>query len=355
MIILWFYFGLSSSLTQAAASRLLVLTDISTEPDDEESMVRLLVYSNEYQIEGLVATTSTYLRKNTRLDLIERQISQYSKVRENLLRHASGYPASQELLALAKSGQPGFGMAAVGEGKSTEGSHQILMAADRPDPRPLWICIWGGANTLAQALWDVRQQRSPSELKALVNKLRVYSISDQDDAGRWMRQQFPGLFYIVSPSNADWLEYYRATWTGISGDRHYKNGPFHKFSLVDNPWLEENVIRNYGPLGSLYPKLVYIMEGDTPTFLGLIDNGLGWASSPAYGGWGGRYVLYQGYAESYPIWTNNQMSRDTVTAEDGRTYTSDQATLWRWREHFQQDFAARMDWCVASHPRKDWI
>ncbi|MCB1128715.1 MAG: DUF1593 domain-containing protein, partial [Verrucomicrobiae bacterium] len=46
-----------------AKERVFVLTDISNEPDDEESLVRFLVYANEYDIEGLVATTSTWLRK----------------------------------------------------------------------------------------------------------------------------------------------------------------------------------------------------------------------------------------------------------------------------------------------------
>ncbi len=108
------------------------------------------------------------------------------------------------------------------------------------------------------------------------------------------------------------------------------------------------MIRNHGPLGALYPKLAYIMEGDTPSFLGLIDKGLGWAVSPAYGGWGGRYQLYQPWGETRPIWTNNQDSRDTVTADNGQTECTDAATVWRWREHFQHDFAARMDWCVAA-------
>jgi hypothetical protein len=90
------------------------------------------------------------------------------------------------------------------------------------------------------------------------------------------------------------------------------------------------------------------MEGDTPSFLGLVRNGLGWHLSPAYGGWAGRYVLYQAHGETRPLWTNNANSRDTVTADNGVTDTSDSATIWRWREHFQNDFAARMDWCVAS-------
>jgi len=333
-------------------SRVFVLTDISNEPDDEESLVRFLVYANDYDVEGLVATTSTWLRSGTREDLIHRQIQAYGQVRDNLLAHAPGFPAVEQLLGVTRTGQTAYGMAAVGEGKSTEGSRHLLAAADRDDDRPLWISVWGGANTLAQALWDARRDRSPADLENLVSRLRVYTISDQDDAGPWLRREFPGLCYIVSPSTTDWKEYWRATWTGISGDRHYKNGPFHRFELVDNPWLEANVIQDHGPLGALYPKLEYIMEGDTPSFLGLIDNGLGWHVSPAYGGWGGRYALYQAYGESRPIWTNNQDSRDTVTAANGQTVTSDPATIWRWREHFQHDFAARMDWCVTSDFRK---
>jgi len=181
-----------------------------------------------------------------------------------------------------------------------------------------------------------------------VSKVRVYTISDQDNSGRWMRLQFPGLFYVVSPSTVDHREYYRATWTGISGDRFYRNGPMHYFELVDNPWLEENVIKDHGPLGALYPKLEYIMEGDTPSFLGLINNGMGSRVSPSFGGWGGRYVLYQSYGEERRIWTNNLESRDTVRLATGQAYTSSQATIWRWREAYQHDFAARMDWCIAD-------
>ena len=340
--------GLAPAGPSDERPRVIVLTDISNEPDDEESMVRFLVYSNELDVEGLIATTSTHLRNETREDLIRRQIEAYGEVRENLARHAPGFPTKAALLAVTRTGQPAYGMTAVGAGKSSAGSRHIVEVVDRDDPRPVWISVWGGANTLAQALWDVRETRSEEDLERFVARLRVYTISDQDDAGRWLRLEFPDLFYIVSPSNERWEEYWRATWTGISGDRHYLNGPFHAFELVDNPWLERNVIQDHGPLGALYPRLEYIMEGDTPSFLGLVDNGLGWHRSPAWGGWGGRYVLYQSYAETRPIWTNNKDSRDTVTADDGHTYTSDMATIWRWREHFQHDFAARMDWCVAT-------
>jgi hypothetical protein len=328
--------------------RVIVLTDITNEPDDEESMVRFLVYSNEYDVEGLIATTSVWLRDKVRPENIRERIEAYGKVRENLLKHAQGYPTTEHLLSVTNAGLPEFGMEGVGPGKSSEGSRHIIEVLDRPDERPIWISIWGGPNCLAQALWDVKYTRSQEQLDAFVSKLRVYTISDQDNSGRWMRITFPNLFYIVTPSEVGHHEYYKATWTGISGDGQYKNGPFHKFELVDNPWLEQNIIEGHGPLGELYPELKYIMEGDTPSFIGLISNGLGSRISPSYGGWGGRYVLCQTYAETRPIWTNARGSQDTVTAENGIEYTSDQATIWRWREAYQYDFAARMDWCIAE-------
>ncbi len=330
-----------------AKPRVIVLTDITNEPDDEESMVRFLVYSNEYDVEGMIATTSVWLRDKVRPGKIRERVEAFGQVRENLLKHALGYPTAEQLSSVIKESIPQFGMKGVGAGKSSEGSRHIIEVVDRADKRPVWISVWGGANCLAQALWDVKDTRSQGDLEAFVSKLRVYTISDQDDSGRWLRTTFPSLFYIVTPSSVGYLEYYKATWTGISGDRRYKNGPMHKFDLVDNPWLQANIINGHGPLGALYPKLAYIMEGDTPSFLGLIGNGLGSPISPAYGGWGGRYVLHQSYAETRPIWTNAEGCQDTVRADDGVQYTSAQATIWRWRQAYQHDFAARMDWCVA--------
>ncbi len=143
-----------SALTATAQTdkqRVFVLTDISNEPDDEESMVRFLVYANEYDIEGLVATTSTWLRNTTRVDLIHRQLGAYAQVRDNLLKHAPGFPTAESLRAVTAVGQLAYGMAAVGEGKSTAGSRRLLATADKADERPLWVTVWGGANTLAQA------------------------------------------------------------------------------------------------------------------------------------------------------------------------------------------------------------
>jgi cellulose-binding protein len=337
-----------------ARPRVVVMTDIANEPDDQMSMVRFLLYSNGWDVEGLVASTSTWMKNRVRPDVILSVLDAYESVQPNLLKHAPGFPQAAALRAVVAAGQPSYGMEAVGPGKASAGSELILRAAQKADPRPLWVLAWGGTNTLAQALTDARASRSSQELDELVTKLRVYTISDQDDAGRWLRREFPALHYVASPSTQNGEEYAYATWTGISGDRFYKNAPGADFTTFTDEWVNANV-RAKGPLGKLYPYPCCIHEGDTPSFLGLIDNGLASAVSPAYGGWGGRYVFRQPSGETRPFWTQggdsypgNDSSRDTVTAADGKSYTSDQATIWRWRQAFQNDFAARMDWSVKD-------
>jgi hypothetical protein len=334
--------------------RLFVLSDIGNEPDDQMSLTRLLLYSNEVDIEGLVATTSCWQKDKVSPEIMQRVLSNYGKIRSNLLKHAEGFPTLDYLSGLVRPGQPAYGLAAIGAGKLTPGAQLLIEAVDRNDPRPLYISIWGGANTLAQALWHIRNSRSPEEVKTFVAKLRIYAISDQDDSGPWMRREFRDLFYIASPTSEDGEEYSSATWTGIGGDRYYRNAPGADFTTVSNTWLDEHV-RSKGFLGETYPHYIFIMEGDTPSFLGLLNNGLASYRNPGWGGWGGRYVFRQPVGEPQPIWTQGgdcfpgrPNSRDTVIGLDGQGYTSDQATIWRWREAFQHDFAARMDWSLKE-------
>jgi hypothetical protein len=200
-------------------------------------------------------------------------------------------------------------------------------------------------------LQHVRATRAPAEVDKLISKLRVHTISDQDDAGPWIRREFPNLYYVGKPSSPDSDEYATATWTGISGDVFYLNGQGADGSTVTNEWLETN-IRAKGPLGKLYPHFDFIMEGDTPAFLFLTNNGLNSYRYPSWGGWGGRYIWRQAYGETRPMWTqggdmsSRVTSRDAVMDTDGKTYISDQATIWRWRTAFQHEFAARIDWTI---------
>jgi hypothetical protein len=330
--------------------RVIVMTDIANEPDDQMSMVRLLAYSNQIDLEGLIATTSTWMRQTVRPDVLHTVIAAYATARPRLEAQAPGYPSAEALDALVVKGQDGYGMAAVGADRVSPGAEAIIKAVDRTDPRPLWVLGWGGTNTLAQALFHVRRTRRPADLDAFIAKLRVYAISDQDDAGPWLRRVFHNLHYIAIPSSQDGEEYYLATWTGISGDRFYRNANGADFTTFSDAWVQAN-IRSQGPLGALYIRPCCIHEGDTPSFLGLIDNGLGSAMNPTYGGWGGRYVWRQPSGEVRPFWTQGgdsypgrDSSRDTVIGTDGQEHTTDQATIWRWRNAFQRDFAARMAW-----------
>ncbi|RIV86891.1 DUF1593 domain-containing protein [Aurantiacibacter zhengii] len=354
---------------ELAKPRLLVLTDIEADPDDTQSLIRLLLYSNEIEIEGLVATTSVHQKNRVAPESIQRIIAQYARVRDNLALHDPAFPPAATLEGLVGSGQPVYGMAGVGRGRSTDGSRRIIAALEEPDPRPLWVAGWGGPNTLAQALYDIRETRSAEEAERLIAKLRVYTISDQDDSGPWMREEFPELFYIVSPGG-----YGASTWTAMSSVIDGIDN-----SAISNAWFAQHIQQGHGPLGAAYPDTAYGVEGDTPSFLGLIPNGLNTPDRPDWGGWGGRYELrtpdrsttdpdgFNGGVpvpqETRPIWTNAVDSYQPYVARPygraiapmDRTFTGFRETLWRWRDEFQNDFAARMDWTVeapqdANHP-----
>ncbi len=338
--------------------RIIVLTDIENEPDDAMSLVRFLTYANQWDVEGLIATTSIHQRNKVATWRIIEIIEAYGKVRNNLLKHEPGYPRAESLLSVVREGRTDYGMNAVGEGMDSPGSDLIIEVVDRDDPRPVWVLVWGGPNCLAQALWKVRETRSSQEQDRFLSKLRVYTISDQDNSGPWIRKTFPELFYIASPGFNRYGGYHYATWSGISGDNFHARFTGANFTIVDNPWLDEH-IRSKGPLGAEYPHMEYLMEGDSPSFLYLIDNGLGDAEHPNWGSWGGRYEFYQPRTEKWflepetrPLWTNTM---DEVLGVDGNWHTSNHATIWRWREHFQNDFEARMDWTIseyddANHP-----
>lgn len=339
-------------------SRVIVLTDIENEPDDAMSLVRFLTYSNQWDVEGLIATTSVHQKRELATWRIREIVEAYGKVQPNLLKHEPGYPTKKYLMSVIKEGRADYGMHAVGEGMDSEGSEWIIKTLDKEDSRPVWVLVWGGPNCLAQALWKVKNTRTQEQVDTFVKKLRVYAISDQDDSGPWIRKNFKDLFYIVSPGYHKFGGYHYATWSGISGDRFHGRFAGANFEIVDNPWLDKN-IRCKGALGEQYPFMKYLMEGDTPTFLYLIDNGLGNPEKPNWGSWGGRYEFYQPRTERWfiepetrPLWTDAQ---DEVFGVDGSWHTSNKATIWRWREAFQNDFAARMDWTIndyksANHP-----
>ena len=349
-------------------NRVIILTDIEADPDDTQSMVRLLLYSNEIDIKGLIATTSVWKKTSVSPESIKKIIQAYGKVQPNLNKHEAGFPDAEALMRKVKQGLAKYGMLGVGDGNDSEGSDWIIKVLEEKDERPLWISVWGGVNTLAQSLYKINKTKTEEEAKRLIAKLRVYTISDQDDSGIWIRKNFPGLFYIANPGD----DYGSSTWAAINSFVDGINN-----NEISNPWLAQNIQQGHGPLGAAYPDVAYGMEGDTPSWLSLIPNGLNEPEHPEWGGWGGRYELYKpdysslkkggsgvpSEQETRAIWTDaidsyspyipNEYGR--TVRRDTVTFTSNQVTLWRWRNDFQNDFAARMDWCTksfqeANHP-----
>jgi hypothetical protein len=336
--------------------RLFVLTDISqSEPDDAQSMVRLMTYANEFDLEGLIATSSCHIERNDQPILpeyIHAIIKHYGRVRASLLRHAAGYPTEGYLHSLVAAGC-GNGMKSVGEGCDSPGSDMLVSVVDRDDPRPVWVVVWGGAATLAQALWRVKEERPPEQAEAFASKLRVYDIDGQDDAGAWICHTFPSILYIRN--NGSYAALGPRVDTETPADRRGGDE-----SLMSTDWFRANVIYNHGALGHAYPIARYMYEGDTPSYLYLIPNGLSSPEHPHYGSWGGRFTREKkrNVPSNSGEWvTTEERYRDYAMHleapdrwSDGRTeHDNTYCALFRWREAIQNDFAARMDWCASPY------
>lgn len=317
--------------------RLLVLTDIGGDPDDQQSMVRLCLYANEFNIEGLIAsaagTPGELKEKTVKPELIEEIVRAYGKVRNHLLQHHPDYPSAEYLLSKIKQGNPNRGLSYIGEDHNTEGSEWIIQVVDQKESGPVNVVVWGGQTDLAQALWKVKNTRSRQEYDSFISNLRIYDIADQDHIQSWMIHQFPGLFYILNkaPEGEDKRDaVFRGMYLG--GDE----------SLTSKEWINTHVRKNHGPLGALYPSKTWtapnphgvMKEGDTPSWFYFVPNGLSHPDHPQWGNWGGRFDSRGAYFKD---------------AEDGvKDEKSARATVWRWRPDFQNDFQARMDWCVKS-------
>ena len=363
-------------------SRIVVLTDMGNEADDSQTMVRLLVHANQFDVEGLIAVSSCHqyagkndpdpVRNNVQPGLIRERVRAYGQVLANLQKHADGWPTEKFLLERVASGPAGYGMSAVGDGRATDGSKLIERALTSDDPRPLNVCINAGANCLAQALWDLRARLSPVAFSNALAKVRVYDDAGQDDAGAWIAKTFPAMRYLRSQSQV----------FSFMNER----GPVTWNPAAPTPgegqhdWAREHVQTGHGPLGELYPvrrkwkqpELYSTLEGGgTSTWIGHANRGLYVPEQPTWGGWGGRFEssLTQNPRAGQLKWAGLEASeepflpfamiveaRDRWTdPETGKTYDDIGTAIYRWRRAYQNEFQARMDWCVrprarANHP-----
>jgi hypothetical protein len=308
-----------------------------------ESMVRLMAYADCFEVEALITSVGwncdPYPKEWT--DYLFRVIEAYRKDVPNLMKRSNqqgflpieqesgqqqiGYwPSADYLKSRAVMGSERGGIKVIGEGNDSPGSELLIRLADENDSRPIYVAAWGGANTLAQAIWRVKQTRSTEELKRFVRKFRIYTITDQDmqynmrmdraySSHMWLRREFKDDLQFI------WDE---GTWQEQCelGKRHWQQ---HK----------EN-IQGKGALGKEYPTYKWGVEGDTPSFLYVMPNGLNDPEDPHQAGWAGYHERGMCPDSLTTAWTSWQEPLRSISVGYKQRFYPDELN----------DFMARMQW-----------
>ncbi len=370
--------------------RTIVTTD--GEIDDVDTFIRMLMYSNEYQVEGLIYSSSMWHYKGdgkgtkftsememtrkmygAKTDLrwpgvqwIQDLLKAYVQVHPNLILHDKNYPSPAYLNSIVKVGNIDF------EGEMeqiTEGSEWIKAKLLDKNPEPIYLQAWGGTNTIARALKSIEEQYGADKnwpaIKAKISKKAIiYTVMDQDATykkyigGHWPEIR---VFY-----NAHQFASFAYPWKRIM--------PKATQPYFEGAYMANKIILDHGPLLKMYysygdgqkqagddehihgditkiknaqwgdfTQYDFISEGDSPAFLHLVDVGLNNLNNPSFGGWGGRFVQ----AKDNPFrFEDNEQAAD-FNPETGKMDINYSQT--RWLVAAQEDFAARADLCVKSY------
>lgn len=341
------------------------------EVDDMDSFMRLMLYSNEMDIAGLILSSSTYHYAGgtmkdgtvvkpyrwTGTKWASEVLDNYAKVYPNLRANAKGYPEPDYLKSILKIGN----IKNVGDmEESTDGSNFLKDILLDNDNRTLYIQTWGGTNTTARALYDIEQQyKDKANWKEIYNKVCdkavIYIILNQDDTfSKYIAKNWPDIKIIQDGGNFwrfayMWKRVDASLTTRLQGKWYYNNIAKGHGALLSGYHLmgdgtildgeldneqrgsEEYLINNPN-----YNRYDFISEGDSPSFFYLLDTGLRSMEDPTYGGWGGRFGV-----DTDGNYRN--IVSDKFNGKDDTTYT-----LTRWFDDIQDDFAARADWCISS-------
>lgn len=366
-------------------SRPRVVLMLDPELDDSNTLVRYLLYSNMFDTEGLVYTSSgvhwkgdgqgtpwfvpgrQYDRPGLNLgpmpswrwkegeQFIHDAVEIYAEVYPNLKVHASGYPHPDELRSKIFFGNVEFD----GDiSRNTPGSNLIKTLLLDDDPRPVYLLTGAGHSTIGRALKAICEEFSHkpewSEIYEKVSrKAIIQAFGDQDNVyANYIKPNWPDITYL-NMSATIWG--YFARRAVLPEDRHYLSaawmrenvsrvGPFGEFYRVwgDGKQMVPGDIFDYFGFAGLNREQLtalgyvvwtdpqeagsWISEGDTPIFMNLLDNGLRAHVDPTWGGWGGR--------AGEDMDPSGTLSRNHTAA--------------RWFGAAQRDFAARMRWTVTS-------
>lgn len=376
--------------TTHAKPRAIVTTD--GEIDDVDSFIRMLLYANEFDLEGLIYSSSmwhyqgdgkgtkiisememTKKMYGERTDLrwagtqwMQDLIGAYEKVYPKLSTHAKDFPTASKLRSMIKVGNIDF------EGEmdhNTEGSDFIKEKLLDDNLTPIYLQVWGGTNTIARALLSIEDQYKNTPdwqniYKKVCDKVIIYAILDQDATYR----------KYISVNWKDIKVYYNSHqfWCLAYPWKSAVNEKLHPF--LQGKFMGEKIINNHGALTKMYysygdgqnqagdnehihgdlskikagqwgsfGQYDFISEGDSPAFLHLIDVGLDNLENPDYGGWGGRLKQSK---------TNPSRWEDGEEVADFNPISQKIDPAYpqiRWLEALQNDFAARADWCVKDY------
>jgi CubicO group peptidase (beta-lactamase class C family) len=313
-------------MTADRRRRLLIETDAGGDPDDEQSLVRFLLYANEWDVEGIIANRPVTRRpenknpEDTGLGIVRRLVQAYGECRPSLVQHDACYPTKESLWQRTV---PGYN-------DTNDAVKLILSAVDKDDPRPLWYSDWGtdngaAVNNLRRALDLVQRERGPQGYAQFKSKLRLSSYD-----------KFGDHTTAIAPPFTIWVNTFQPP---AEGKRWY-----HHFSALTAQAggfdLTRDVLTDHGPLGALYPTNTthWAKEGDTMTFLYLVPTGMNDPNEPLWGSWAGRYGLNESFSGKSYYWANQTDAWNGTTNRDN--------TLARWAADLQNDFRARLDWCL---------
>lgn len=382
------------------APRTIVTCD--PELDDNNSMVRFLLHATDFQIDGLVYTSSrfhwlgdgkgttqfipggeydnmglgpqTSWRFNPEERFIDDIIDAYEQCYANLKVHDSRYPTPEYLRSVTKWGNCVF------EGDysyDTDGSNLIKENILDDKPGPLFIQAWGGSSSIAAALRSIEDQyKDTAEWDAIVKKVNEKVIlclsGDQDNAyNSYIAVNWPDVWvwntnaqmgrYSGNPSLTDpeWTAKYMTVgpigarvrlWGDgkqmVPGDMTDFIGPSAGKTREEMAAEGYYVWRAIEPQGTLYG------DGDSGCFYMLIDNGLRAWQDPTWGGWSGRWDITRGEPQSgHPAYMGNNIAQMSVPADVMRRYAAaspaEDHTFPNLSPERNLSEAARMKWSVT--------
>lgn len=368
------------------------------EVDDQNSLRHFLFYANEAELEGIVQTSSKFHWQGVPgavctetvpaggkpippydrpyrwpgTDWMQRVLDDYAADFPRLRQHSPDYPAPEALRAVTKVGNIGY----KGEMEQpSEGSELIRRAILRDDPRPLYIQVWGGCNTIARALLDIETAYAdtpawPALHAAISRRVILTACGEQDEtyrtyiAERWPEIQFVktlqmfsyGYPWFTMPDcesrdtlTADFMRREILSGSGalaagyctwLDGNRY--EGEPEKAQFGANPNIREEWFG--AKLFSYRPEPYdFLSEGDSPTYFALLPWGLRTLEDFRNGGAAGRYRRAEGEVNSkgqpLNIW---EVVKDRFTARDGSVHLLE--SMWPYVADIQRDFAARVHW-----------